>query len=244
VAEAGHGPGRVLIVNAHPEPRSFNAALRDVAVDVLQAQGHEVWVSDLYAMGFKAVLDRADFPAQAQDQPLNVSLAQRQALAQQTLAPDVADELRRLLAADLLLLLFPLWWFGLPAMLKGWIDRVFVSGAVYGRTAVFEQGRLQGKRALVAVSTGAPQQAFGPQALNGDMADILMPLHRGVLGFTGMTVLPPFVAHHVPYAGADGRAALLDAWRAHLRRLDELPPLSMPRLADHPEALAAGTRAK
>jgi len=244
VAEAGHGPRRVLIVNAHPEPRSFNAALRDVAVEVLEARGHVVWVSDLYAMGFKAVLDSADFPGEADDAPLNVSMAQRKALTQNTLAPDVADELRRLLAADLLLLLFPLWWFGLPAMLKGWIDRVFVSGAVYGRTAVFEQGRLCGKRALVAVSTGAPQQAFGPQALNGDMADILMPLHRGVLGFTGMTVLPPFVAHHVPYAGAQARGAMLDAWRAHLQHIDELKPLPMPRLADHPEALAAGARAQ
>jgi NAD(P)H dehydrogenase (quinone) len=218
--------------------------LRDVAIDVLEAQGHKVWVSDLYAMGFKAVLDRADFPAVAPDTPLNVSLAQRHALAQQKLAPDVAKELQRLLAADLLLLLFPLWWFGMPAILKGWIDRVFVSGAVYGRTAVFEQGRLRGKRALVAVSTGAPQQAFGPQALNGDMADILMPLHRGVLGFTGMTVLPHFVAHHVPYAGADGRAVMLGAWREHLRRIDELQPLAMPRLLDHPDALAAGARAQ
>jgi NAD(P)H dehydrogenase (quinone) len=244
VAESGHSPGRVLIVNAHPEPYSFNAALRNVAIDVLEAQGHKVWVSDLYAMGFKAVLDRADFPSVPAETPLNVSLAQRHALAQQMLAPDVAKELQRLLAADLLLLLFPLWWFGMPAILKGWIDRVFVSGAVYGRTTVFEQGRLRGKRALVAVSTGAPQQAFGPQALNGDMADILMPLHRGVLGLTGMTVLPHFVAHHVPYVGADGRGVMLDAWREYLHRIDELQPLVMPRLLDYPDAFAAGARAQ
>lgn len=242
-AETEAGAGRVLIVSAHPEPRSFQAALRDEAVRELQAQDYEVQVSDLYAMGFKAALDSADFTDLQHPEQLNVSLEQRHAWSSQTLAPDIASELQRLLAADLLLLMFPLWWFGLPAILKGWIDRVFVSGAVYGRSAVFEQGRLRGKRALVAVSTGAPSQAFGPQALNGDMADILMPLHRGVLGFTGMTVLPPFVAHHVPYAGPAGRAELLTQWREHLRSLHQLPPLPMPRLTDHPDAMGAATRA-
>jgi NAD(P)H dehydrogenase (quinone) len=190
------------------------------------------------------VVDRGDFVGAHDSGRLNVSLEQRHAWQQGTLSPDIAEELRRLLAADLLLLMFPLWWFGLPAILKGWIDRVFVSGAVYGRTAVFDQGRLRGKRALVAVSTGAPEQAFGPASLNGEMAQILMPLHRGVLGFTGMTVLPPFVAHHVPYAGPEGRAGLLDGWRAHLRALDRLAPLPMPRLADFPGALDAGVRAR
>jgi NAD(P)H dehydrogenase (quinone) len=241
VAESG--ARRALIVSAHPEPLSFNAALRTAAVEELAAMGYQVQVSDLYAMDFKAVLDRKDFLSAHDTERLNISLEQRHAWAQQTLAPDIAAELDRLLAADLLLLMFPLWWFGLPAILKGWIDRVFISGAVYGRSAVFEQGRLRGKRALVAVSTGAPSQAFGPEALNGDMADILMPLHRGVLGFTGMTVLPPFVAHHVPYAGPQGRLDLLTQWRQHLCKLEQLEPLLMPRLADHHEALAAGTRA-
>lgn len=238
-----HPPLRVLIVSAHPEPHSFHSAMRSVAVAELQAQGCVVEVSDLYAMGFKASLDRADFPSSLDPDRLNVSLEQRHAWKQQALPPDIASELDRLLRSDLLLLMFPMWWFGLPAILKGWIDRVFVSGAVYGRTAVFEQGRLRGKRALVAVTTGAPPQAFGPDALNGDIGDILMPLHRGVLGFTGMTVLPPFVAHNVPYAGSLGRADILVRWRRYLGGLGDLVPLTMPRLADHPDALGAGVRA-
>lgn len=235
---------RALIVSAHPEPTSFQAALRAAAVEELGTQGFEVQVSDLYAMGFKAVVDRGDFVGAHDGGRLNVSLEQRHAWKAGTLSPDIESELRRLLAADLLLLMFPLWWFGLPAILKGWIDRVFVSGAVYGRTAAFDQGRLRGKRALVAVSTGAPAQAFGPDSLNGEMEQILMPLHRGVLGFTGMAVLPPFVAHHVPYAGPEGRAELLARWRGHLRALDQLAPLPMPRLADHPDALDVGTKAR
>mgnify|MGYP001199467013 FL=1 len=231
-----------LIVYAHPEPKSFNAALLDAAVDVLQEQGHAVEVSDLYAMNFKPVVDRRDFLTCHDAERFNVSLEQRHALAHGGLAADIARELDRLQRADLLILQFPLWWFGMPAILKGWIDRVFVSGAVYGRSAMFEHGKLRGKRALVCVTTGAPVQAFGPDALNGDMLDLLAPLHRGVLAFTGMTVLPPYVACHVPYAGPEGRAALLANYRAHLRDLDTLTPLPMPRLADHPALLEGGTR--
>ncbi len=70
---------------------------------------------------------------------------------------------------------------------------MFVSGAVYGRQYLFERGKLRGKRTLLSVTTGGPEAAFGPGSLNGDILDILMPIHRGILGFTGMTVLPPFV---------------------------------------------------
>lgn len=234
-------PARALIVSAHPEPHSFNAALKARAVQTLAAQGYEVDVSDLYAMQFKAVLDREDFPAY--DAPvLNVALAQRNAIEKKTLPTDITNELARLQRADLLVLLFPLWWFGMPAILKGWIDRVFLSGITYGRTAVFEHGRLRGKRALVAVTTGAPEHAFGTESLNGDILNILQPLHRGVLGFTGMTVLPPFVGYHVPYISPSEREHLLSQWQAHLEQLNALTPLPMPRMADYPKGLEPQAR--
>lgn len=234
---------RALLVSAHPEPRSFHSALRTGAVEELEGRGWVVKVSDLYAMQFKAAVDHSDFLSPRSDGPLNVSLEQRHGWDGQSLALDIQAELHHLLEADLLLLMFPLWWFGMPAILKGWIDRVFISGPVYGRSAVFERGRLAGKRAVVAVTTGAPPQAFGPGSLNGNMVDILMPLLRGVLGFTGMQVLPPFVGYQVPYVGDEGRARILADWRAYLRSMDDLAPLPMPRLADHPDALGAGVRA-
>ena len=227
---------RALVVLAHPEPRSFNAALKDATLEVLAARGAQVVVSDLYADGFGAVAGRADFTTVRDADRLTLSLEQRHALGHDGLAPEVARELGRLRAADLLVLHFPLWWFGLPAILKGWIDRVFVSGGVYGRSAVFERGRLRGKRAIACVTTGAPEAAFGRDGLFGDLDTLLRPLHRGVLGFTGMTVLPPYAAWHVPYVGAAERGTMIDAWREHLGALDTLVPLPMPTLADHPES--------
>ncbi len=232
-----------LIVYAHPEPKSFNAALRDAAVEVLSKQGHTVEVSDLYAMNFNPVVGRADFLTCHDASYLNVSLEQRKAFADGGLAPDIASELARLQQADLLILQFPLWWFGMPAILKGWIDRVFVSGAVYGRSALYEHGKFAGKRALVCVTTGAPAQAFGPDSLNGDLLELLTPLHRGVLAFTGMQVLPPFAAYHIPYEGPQGRADMLSRYRDYLTGLDALEPLRAPRLADHPQVFGAGMRA-
>jgi NAD(P)H dehydrogenase (quinone) len=234
---------RALLVSAHPEPRSFHAALRAAAVEELEGQGCSVKVSDLYAMQFKAAVDRNDFLVPSSDRPLNVSLEQRHGWNSQSLAADIRTELHQLLEADLLLLVFPLWWFGMPAILKGWIDRVFVSGPVYGRSAVFERGRLSGKRAIVAVTTGAPSQAFGPGSLNGEMVDILWPLLMGVLGFTGMQVLPPFVGYHVPYVGDEGRAKILADWRLYLRNINNHTPLPMPQIGDHPSALGLGVSA-
>ncbi|WP_096701490.1 NAD(P)H-dependent oxidoreductase [Magnetospirillum sp. 15-1] len=234
---------RALIVYAHPEPTSFNAALRDTAITALSESGYQVEVSDLYAMNFKAILDRADFTTVKDAERFNVTLEQRHALANNGLAPDIAAELAKLQRADLVILQFPLWWFGLPAILKGWIDRVFVSGAVYGRSALYERGKLKGKRAMVSLTTGGPAESFGPDALNGDILDVLTPLHRGVFAFTGMTVMPPFMANHVPYAGDAERAEMLECYRAHLAALETAQPLPMPRFADHEEAMARTLKA-
>ena len=233
---------QALIVLAHPEPRSFNAALRDVSREVLAGAGWTVVESDLYAMNFDPVVNRSDFTTVQNPDYLNVSLEQRHALQHHGLAADVGGELDKLLAADLLLLHFPLWWFGLPAILKGWIDRVFVSGGVYGRTAMYETGKLRGKRAMLCLTTGAPEQAFGPDSLNGELLDLLAPIHRGVLGLTGMTVLPPFAAFATPYAGQEGRDSMLRAWRAHLAALDRLEPLAMPRLDMFPNPFGGRDR--
>jgi NAD(P)H dehydrogenase (quinone) len=111
---------KVLLVFAHPEPRSLNGALRDVAIKELEAQGHEVRVSDLYAEGWKSEVDRSDFPSLMLDERLQVAPASSKAFATDTLTADVKAEQGKLLWADVLILQFPLWWFSMPAILKGW----------------------------------------------------------------------------------------------------------------------------
>ena len=99
----------------------------------------------------------------------------------------------KLKAADLVILQFPLWWFGLPAMLKGWVDRVMTMGFAYGAGRRYDQGGLKGRRAMLALTTGGPEASYTERGINGPMERILFPIQHGMLYFCGLEVLPPFV---------------------------------------------------
>lgn len=222
----------VLIIHAHNEPRSFSAAMKELAVDTLRGAGHEVTVSDLYAMGFNPVAGPADFLQRTDPDYLVYALEQRNAVKNNTLAPDIAAELDKVRRADFLLFNFPIYWFGLPAILKGWIDRVFVSGYCYGGTRIYDRGGLKGKTAMLAFSLGGREHMFGPGAVHGELDTLLRPIERGMLGYVGLTVLPHFAAYHVPYLSDEARRDCLARYRAHLLSLDQRPPLVFPSLDD------------
>jgi NAD(P)H dehydrogenase (quinone) len=83
------------------------------------------------------------------------------------LAPDVLHEVERLERADLVAFLGPLWRLGLPAIPKGWVDRAFVYGRVYGNGLTFETGPLKGKGAMLALATGGPQSSYSGGRVHG-----------------------------------------------------------------------------
>lgn len=221
---------KAFIVHAHPEPQSFNSAMCQRVGNTLRAAGHEVRVSDLYAKGFDPVASARDFTSRADPDYLTYALEQRNGVKSCTIAPDIQAELDNLLWCDLLVLNFPVFWFSMPAILKGWIDRVFVSGAVYGGKAFYDKGRLAGRRALVTTSIGGREHMFGPDAVHGPLEDMLRPILRGTLYYAGFEVLEPFVAHHVPYISQEARVALLGDLEAHVAQIDRLDPLRFPTL--------------
>jgi NAD(P)H dehydrogenase (quinone) len=222
----------VLLVHAHPEPRSFCAAMKDRAVAVLRGRGHAVSVSDLYAMRFDPVAKAEDFVSRRDPDYLNYALEQRHAFETGTLAPDIAAELDKLRSADLLILCFPLWWFSVPAILKGWIDRVFLSGPLYGGRRFYDRGGLVGKRATCLITTGSRAHMLAEGGIHRPLPIMLRHLLQGTLGYVGYAVLPPFVAWHVPYVDPPIREAYLDELERYLERLDTLEPLPMPSLDD------------
>ena len=227
----------VLIVHAHPEPKSFTAALRDQAVETLQAQGHQVRVSDLYKMNWNPVASAEDFSVRENPEYLVYALEQRRNSKEQTLAADIQQELDKLLWADLLILNFPIYWFSTPAMLKGWIDRVLVSGICYGGKRFYDQGGLQGKKALVTVTLGGREHMFGEGAIHGPLEDMLRPLLRGTLAYVGLDVLKPFVGWHVPYISAEARQEFLVSYRQRLENIDGDEPIEYPRLSQFDDRL-------
>jgi NAD(P)H dehydrogenase (quinone) len=222
----------VLIVHAHPEPRSFSSALCSTATEHLRAQGHVVRVSDLYAKGFNPVASADDFTHRQDPDYLVYALEQRHAHEGGTLAPDIQKELAKLLWCDLLVLNFPLFWCSAPAILKGWIDRVLVSGVTYGGKRFYDRGGLSGKKAMLMVTLGGQAHMFAPDGVHGPLDDMLKHLLQGTLAYTGMTVLPSFVGWHVPYISQSDRLAVLQACRTHLDQIDTLPALRSPMLAD------------
>ena len=223
---------KVLIVHAHYEDKSFNSALKNQAVDTLTAAGHEVQVSDLYAMNWNPVASKADFAEPSNPDYCVYALEQRKGFESGSIAPDIQAEIAKVDWCDLLILNAPIFWFSVPAILKGWIDRVFVSGHFYGGKRFYDQGGMRGKKAMLTVTLGGLPHMFGPDAIHGEMDTLLRPIMRGSLAYCGFTGLPPFVGYHVPYISPEARQEILDDYRDRLLNLDQLTPLSFPRIED------------
>ena len=148
------------------------------------------------------------------------------------------DPLTALQQAKGLVRCFPTWWFAPPAMLKGWIDRVLVSGTCYGGLRFYDRGGLAGKRALLSFSLGGQQHMFEDEdAVHGAWEPMLRPLQRGTLAYVGMQVLPPFAAYHVPYISPEARGLILDEYRNYLLDLENIEPLRFPSLANFDRGL-------
>ncbi|MGD0722372.1 MAG: NAD(P)H-dependent oxidoreductase [Roseiarcus sp.] len=224
----------VLIVYAHPEPRSFNGAMRDAAVETLAAAGHAVEVSDLYAMDFRAVVGPDDFLGERVDpQTLRIPAEQTRAFETGTLAPDILAEQDKLRRADLVILQFPLWWFGMPAILKGWADRVVARGFACAAGRKYDAGLLRDKTAMVAVTTGTSADAYAPDGVDGDILNVLWPIHNGLFRYPCFDVFEPFVACMPGRLGLEARAACLEACRDRLRNLARARKLFFHPAADY-----------
>jgi NAD(P)H dehydrogenase (quinone) len=228
---------KVLIVHAHYEAHSFNTALKNTAVETLTAAGHEVRVSDLYAMGWNPVAGPADFAQPSNPDYCVYALEQRKAFESGHLPADIAAQIAAVDWCDLLIFNFPVFWFSVPAILKGWIDRVFISGHFYGGKRFYDQGGMRGKRAMLSLTLGGQPHMFGPEAIHGEMDLLLRPIQRGALAYCGFSVLPPFIGYHVPYISAEARQDILADYRERLLQLDAQTPLSFPMLSQFDERL-------
>ena len=145
---------RALVVYSHPNPESFVAAALERTVAGLEAGGHEVRVTDLYADGFEPAL----------------SAEERRTHKEPGVAPELQSYADDLAWAEALVLVYPTWWSGLPAMLKGWIDRVWVAGVAWKMdegdrtpTPLLRQVR----RIVVVTTHGSPKLLNAMQGESG-----------------------------------------------------------------------------
>jgi putative NADPH-quinone reductase len=149
---------RALVVVANPVAGSYGHALAHAAVEGLHAAGHTVDVIDLYALGFRADMTRAERRAYETDDPIR--------------DPMVAEHAQLVLSAQVLVFVYPTWWSGLPAILKGWLDRVLVTGVGF---TFDDRGKvrpgLSHVRRIVGISTyGSPRSYVAAVNDNGRRA--------------------------------------------------------------------------
>ena len=184
------------IVLAHPEPRSFNGHLSGISQDVLRGAGWQTTLSDLYALDFDPREAPRHYRSRKDTEVFHTQTEQRYNADNDTLPPEVESEIRCLLECDLLVVHFPLWWFGMPAILKGWMDRVFVYGRMYRSVMRYDKGICAGKQVIACVTTGASEESCAYNGKEGDTQLHLWPI-LFPFRYLGFDVLQPEVFHGV-----------------------------------------------
>jgi NAD(P)H dehydrogenase (quinone) len=162
---------RTLVVHCHPDPDSFTAAVRDRAVTALRERGDEVRVTDLYAVHFDPVLSAAERARHFEPGP----------------DPSVAEHAADLQWCERLVLVYPTWWSGQPAMLKGWIDRVWAKDVAFDLPPDSNRvrARLRNVRRIVAITThgsskwvNALEGEVGKRTMTRTLRSVCHPLAR------------------------------------------------------------------
>jgi NAD(P)H dehydrogenase (quinone) len=157
---------KATIIYAHPNPVSFVAAVVTVVEDELLKKGAEVKIKDLYGMNFNPVLSEDDFRGYHTGK----------------LPEDVKQEQDDIAWADLVVMVSPVWWYSVPAMLKGYIDRVFSLGFAYEYTSNGPRGMLTGKKGLLITTSGADEATAKASGMLDSINDSLV---KGLFGFSG-----------------------------------------------------------
>ena len=211
---------KILIVHAHENPNSFSSSLVKVATDYFESAGHSVSISDLYQKGFNPVAGKHDFKNPSDATYYKYAIAQFTANNTNSFADDVKTEMEDLIKADVLIFNFPLWWFDMPGILKGWVDRILAYGFAYGGDyGLYKDGRFKGKRAFLSITTGSPASFYTSEGAHGrSLENILRNINEGILGLVGFEVLSPFIGYSVSRISDDERKDIIKKYQDYLKQ--------------------------
>lgn len=179
-----------LIVYAHPNPASFNNAILKTAVNTLQSKGHEVVVRDLYALNFKSVLSSEDFVT----------------FRSGNVPADIKTEQQFITQADVIIFIYPVWWAGLPAIIKGYVDRVFSHGFAYGSDENGIVKLLTGKKGFIINTHGQSKDYYNENGMTKSIAQII---ETGIFDFVGIEPVGHLFFGSVPYIDDAARKQML-----------------------------------
>src|SRR5690606_9459869 len=191
------GQQKTLIVIAHPKSDSFNHAIKETLIASLEEQNHLVKVRDLYALGFDPVLSKEE-------------LTRYDSLTGEVPA-DVKAEQNEILWADQLIFIYPTWWWSMPAIMKGYFDRVFVPRFAFSVEEEGPNGLLKGKKALIIQTTGSDKAYMEENNLE---KMVKQPLEIGLFNFCGIEVTAHQILPAVAFVSEVERTAMLEQLKA------------------------------
>jgi NAD(P)H dehydrogenase (quinone) len=159
-----------LIVYSHPNPASFCHAILETTVSTLKAKGQDVKVRDLYAFGFDPVLKGGDLAG----------------FKSGNISGDIRTEQDLITWADFIIMIYPVWWTGIPAMIKGYIDRVFSFGFAYSAGEWGPVGLLTDKKAIIFNTMGGTKEIYEEAGMFDAM---IKTSDKGIFNFCGIEVI-------------------------------------------------------
>mgnify|MGYP000887243005 CR=1 FL=1 len=189
-----------LVIYSHPNPKSFNHAILEAYTAALAEQGHDVCVRDLYAMDFDPVLSADD-----------LVMAKRKEYA-----PDVQAEQEKVQWADVVTMIRPVWWGGLTSNLRGYIDRVFISGFAYAYGPGGLQQLLKGKKAVIINTMGESYEAYDK---SGMLKSMTQTIDECLSGFTGLDIVRHLYLGNVVGCPDQERISMLEQVKAMAAQL-------------------------
>ncbi|XP_069009675.1 NAD(P)H dehydrogenase [quinone] 1-like [Embiotoca jacksoni] len=177
-------------------------------------------------MKFKAVATAEDITGDVKNaEDFRYAEETKLAWEEGKLSADITEEQRKVTEADIIIFQFPMYWFNVPAIMKGWFDRVLTLGFAYTQEEPYTQGLFKDKKAMLSFTTGSLKSSFGPNSIHGDMSVTLWPLQNGILHYCGFQVLAPHI-FWAPYCAAETYDNIMKGWRKRLQVLLGEEPLS------------------
>lgn len=211
----------VLIIFGHPEHKSLNGSLLKETITHLTKQGHDVKVTDLYSQDWKSNLDCEDTPMHMTPGRFFPMFDLGISYQNGKLPQDILKQQEVVKWADVLLFQFPMWWYSMPAAMKGWFDRVLVYGFAYSTTPEGKSvGLLEGKKAMILATLGGGPDNYSEHGETDAVENLFLPITKSI-AFCGIENLKSHYIYRSISAKEEDFPALVESRKSHLEILNE-----------------------
>ena len=187
---------RHLIIYAHPNENSLNHSILTTVVDHLKSQNNEIIIRDLYHIGFDPVLSLNDMYGQRSGK----------------VSDEVKLEQEYISWAEQITFIYPIWWTGLPAIMKGYIDRVFSYGFAYRYDQGIQKGLLKGKKAVIINTHGKSHEEYKQTGMDKALT---LTSDNGIFIYSGLEVLNHLFLDKADKASPEN----LEIWKDQIRNM-------------------------